>query len=78
LIGAHRRLPALAHGFTHYALTIRSALCEVEKVQPRAHSPGAVWLPLQEALQASIPAPVRKLLMGIGDSEAGTAKKQSR
>ena len=38
----------------------------------------AGWRSLQEALQASIPAPVRKLLMGIGDSEAGTAKKQSR
>lgn len=56
-------LTALEHGFTHFRLTLRPLWVEVT---PRKKSeemmPGLVWLTLDEAMDAAIPTPVRKLL----------------
>ncbi len=64
-IDSHRLLAPLAHGFTHYSLTIHAAVCRVRGVRPHAAESGAIWLPLASALKASIPAPVRTLLRGL-------------
>ena len=64
-IRSHKLLPPLAHGFTHFALTIHAVVCEVRELQAPAAESGAVWLPLARALKASIPAPVRTLLQGL-------------
>ncbi|MBC8006721.1 MAG: A/G-specific adenine glycosylase [Prolixibacteraceae bacterium] len=55
-------LPDVNHGFTHYALTITPALLRVTRLEPRAHSPGHVWLTPADAIEAAVPAPVRKIL----------------
>ena len=57
-------LPALQHTFTHFKLTIAPLLCTVEPAAQRAAEPGWQWLPLVAALDAGLPAPIRKLLAG--------------
>ena len=54
-------LLALEHGFTHFRLQIRPLLCEVTR-PPKVESPGRLWLGFEEARDAAVPAPVRKLL----------------
>jgi A/G-specific adenine glycosylase len=55
-------LPPLAHGFTHFKLEIRPVRVRVSALVPHASEPGVVWLPLEEARGAAIPAPVRRIL----------------
>lgn len=62
VIAGADRLPAIAHGFTHFKLDIRPLRLQVAALEPRAAEPGVVWLPLEEALGAAIPAPVRRIL----------------
>ena len=55
-------LPVVAHGFTHFKLDIEPRRIGVTRVAPRAAAPGVMWLPLEEALGAAIPASVRRIL----------------
>jgi A/G-specific adenine glycosylase len=57
-----RELPRIAHGFTHYKLEINPLRLRVGAVIPRAGEPRLVWLPLEEAREAAIPAPVKRIL----------------
>ena len=56
------RYPTIRHGFTHFTLTITPALLRVSEMESRAQSPGHVWLTLEDAMGAAIPAPVREIL----------------
>jgi A/G-specific adenine glycosylase len=58
-------LPPLAHSFTHFKLEIRPLRARVSALVPHAAEPGVVWLPLEEARGAAIPAPVRKILASL-------------
>jgi len=51
-----KALDPIDHGFTHFRLRIRPLLYE-----GRAARSG-IWLPIAEALEAAVPAPVRTLL----------------
>jgi A/G-specific adenine glycosylase len=62
-------LEPVRHGFTHFTLDIRPYRCEVLRLRPRAAQPGTVWLALEEARDAAVPAPVKKLLLRLGESE---------
>jgi A/G-specific adenine glycosylase len=55
-------LPTIGHGFTHFKLDIEPQRLGVARVAPRAAAPGVMWLPLEDALGAAIPAPVRRIL----------------
>jgi A/G-specific adenine glycosylase len=55
----------LRHGFTHFTLEITPLVAAVRHVRPHAAQPGAVWLPVEEALGAAVPVPVRKLLAAL-------------
>ena len=57
------RLPLLRHGFTHFTLDVSPVVCRLEVAA--LAEPGQVWLDLEEAAQAAIPAPVRKLLLAL-------------
>jgi A/G-specific adenine glycosylase len=61
-IGRTESLPAIAHGFTHFRLDIRPLRLRVAAIDPAAGEPGLIWLPLAEARQAAIPAPVKRIL----------------
>ena len=57
---SQRTLPQFTHSFTHFRLHIRPVQLHLS---PRASTqPGRIWLPLVEALNAALPAPVRKLV----------------
>ena len=64
-LASAKRLPLLRHGFTHFTLNITPVVCQVASASPCASQPGQVWLPLEEAARAAVPAPVRKLLNSL-------------
>ena len=61
------RLPEIEHGFTHFKLRVKPFRCTVRKILPRAEAPGRVWLDLDDAVRAAVPAPVRKLLLELNE-----------
>jgi len=67
--GAHvieaEALPTIAHGFTHFKLDIRPLRLRVSALVPEAPEPERIWLPLEEARSAAIPAPVRRILASL-------------
>jgi A/G-specific adenine glycosylase len=67
-LASAKRLPLLRHGFTHFTLHITPVVCQVASASPCALEPGQVWLPLEEAAQAAVPAPVRKLLNSLWET----------
>jgi A/G-specific adenine glycosylase len=63
-----RRLPALAgltHTFTHFQLRITPQPMAVQTLPHGIAEPGTLWLPLEESIEAAIPAPVRTLLKRV-------------
>ncbi len=58
-------LEPLIHAFTHFALRIHPRLLRVGRTPERAGEPGRLWLPVLEAAQAAVPAPVRRVLASI-------------
>ena len=67
--GAHvvevEALETIPHGFTHFTLDIQPLRLRVSALAPSAPSPGTMWLSLEEARGAAIPAPVRRLLLRL-------------
>lgn len=59
-------MEAVRHGFTHYSLTIFPLRVAVSKREPRAMEPGLMWLNLEDAKDAALPAPVKKILLRAG------------
>lgn len=57
-----KKLKILEHGFSHFKLRIRPLLCEVSRISPRAEESGRMWIDIEDAKGAAVPAPVRKLL----------------
>jgi A/G-specific adenine glycosylase len=64
-LGGKKKLPVLRHEFTHFTLDITPIVCFVESESPRVAEPGRIWLPVEEAIGAAVPAPVRKLLAAL-------------
>jgi A/G-specific adenine glycosylase len=62
---AGKKLPVLRHEFTHFTLDITPILRELGSASPQAAEPGQIWLPVEEAIGAAVPAPVRKLLVAL-------------
>jgi A/G-specific adenine glycosylase len=64
--GAHvvevEALENIPHGFTHFTLDIQPLRLRVSALAPNATEPGVMWLSLEEARDAAIPAPVRRIL----------------
>lgn len=53
--------PIFVHTFSHYKLAITPQVIRFCRV-PTSHSANMLWMPLNEAIGAAIPAPVRTLL----------------
>lgn len=58
-------LPRVEHGFTHFRLTIEPRRLLVSRLLDHAAGPGHVWLPIDEAKAAAVPAPVKRILAGL-------------
>jgi A/G-specific adenine glycosylase len=61
-VGRVTRLEPLEHGFTHFRLQIQPLLCKVRTSAALSQNASRIWLPLDEARHAAIPAPVRSLI----------------
>ena len=58
-----RELPPVRHSFSHFRLTIRPLLCQVEKTGRSAGEPGWEWVATGDVDSAALPAPIRRLLL---------------
>ena len=55
-------LDVIEHGFTHYHLTIQPISLRITKRSMQLEETSRWWLPLDDAQDAALPAPVKKLL----------------
>ena len=55
----------LNHAFTHFKLAITPQPLLLIKRTLQAQSPNMIWLPINEAISAAIPTPVRKILQSL-------------
>jgi A/G-specific adenine glycosylase len=62
-------LSPLFHAFTHFRLEIRPWLLSVDRRSVVAESGGRLWLTPDEALQAALPTPVRRLLATLATGD---------
>jgi len=58
-------MPKFSHSFTHFKLHISPLHVRLEHLPLRAQQANSQWLNVNAALQAAIPAPVRKMLLGL-------------
>jgi A/G-specific adenine glycosylase len=61
-VRASEWLPDVEHGFTHFRLTISPQRLDVSDVQPRAGEAAYRWMPIDEVMEAGIPAPVKRIV----------------
>lgn len=55
-------LPTLSHTFTHFKLHIQPQTLKVLKLDTKISKPGQLWITIEDAITAAIPAPIRKIL----------------
>ena len=60
-----REMVRIEHGFTHFSLSIFPVEITPAKIPLRAMEPGLIWLNLDDALNAAIPAPVKRILKSL-------------
>jgi A/G-specific adenine glycosylase len=60
-------LPKLTHTFTHFKLHIQPVLIETTQLKT---APNTLWIALDEAIEAAIPTPVRKILLQLKTQKA--------
>ena len=65
-----REMPTVEHGFTHFALTIFPVEITLVKKPVHAMEPGFIWLDLDDAMGAAIPAPVKRILESAKSAQA--------
>jgi A/G-specific adenine glycosylase len=58
-------LTKLTHTFTHFKLHIQPLLVQTTKQNWQTDEPRNIWLSLDDAIGAAIPAPVRKILESL-------------
>ena len=68
-VGRIERLGDVAHGFTHFSLTISPQRAQVSDLVPRAAEAGYRWLAIDDVKAAAIPAPVKRIVEGLYPAE---------
>ena len=58
-------LPVVKHAFTHYKLAIHPQPLQVVRHKTQANQAANIWLPINEAIEAAIPTPVRNILLSL-------------
>ena len=58
-------LNTLTHAFTHFKLHITPQLIYVDQVTPQVNQALKIWLPIDDAIKAAIPTPIRSILMSV-------------
>ena len=67
---AEEILPIVNHAFTHFKLAIHPQPLQVIKQKRQAKQTAHIWLPIDEAIEAAIPTPVRKILLTLATKKA--------
>ena len=60
-----REMPRIDHGFTHFSLTIFPTEINPAKFALSAMEPGLMWVNVDDAMDAAIPAPVKRILESV-------------
>jgi A/G-specific adenine glycosylase len=60
-----RRLEVVPHGFTHYSLSIHPVEIAVSARGSQMGAAATMWVNLQDAIDAAIPAPVKRILKSL-------------
>ena len=58
-------LPIVNHAFTHFKLAIHPQPLQVINQKIHATQTAHIWLPINEAIEAAIPTPVRNILTAL-------------
>ena len=69
VIAACRKLQPFSHVFTHFKLHISPYQVVLEKRRPHVAESVHVWYPIAQLADAPLPAPVKKLLLGVLQTE---------
>ncbi len=64
-VSSSRELEPIAHSFSHYRLSITPLHCAVSGAGAVAQEPGVRWMTREQALAASLPAPVRGIATAL-------------
>jgi A/G-specific adenine glycosylase len=62
---AARALTTVEHGFTHYSLSIHPKQIAVSARTPQVMEPRLMWINLEDAVNAAVPAPVKRILASL-------------
>jgi A/G-specific adenine glycosylase len=65
---SQRPLPELKHTFTHFRLSMQPVLCEVASASCLGE-PGLEWVDIEQAAEAGVPTPVRKLIRQVANAK---------
>jgi A/G-specific adenine glycosylase len=71
-------LEPFMHAFTHFTLAVTPWLVRVKDSRQSAGEANAIWLPLQEAGTAALPAPVKSLLARIPRAACAPSRVRGR
>lgn len=63
--GKVKSLTTVEHGFTHYSLSIHPKRIVVTGQTPKAMESSVMWITLEDAVGAAIPAPVKRILTSL-------------
>ena len=63
-VEAEEPLASFQHVFTHFKLEILPQPLQVTR-QIQTNIPNTIWLPIEDAISAAIPAPVRRILQTL-------------
>lgn len=63
---AEEPLPSIQHVFTHFKLEITPQPLHVMRKPLQANMPNLIWLPIEDAIGAALPTPVRNILLNLG------------
>jgi A/G-specific adenine glycosylase len=77
-VASIERAPAIEHGFTHFRLRAQPLVCRARPQGTGGAAAGRIWLDLKEATRAAVPAPVKKLLLGLRLKQPGEQRKARR
>lgn len=62
---AEEPLPSIQHVFTHFKLEITPQPVHVISKPLQANIPNMIWLPIEDAIGAALPTPVRNILLNL-------------
>jgi A/G-specific adenine glycosylase len=62
---AEEPLPSFQHVFTHFKLEITPQPLDVLSKPLQVNMPNMIWLPIEDAIGAAVPTPVRNILLNL-------------